>query len=81
MLASEAPETTIGAAGASLIVVGFTLSQASHNHAPARGPLTALALMSVALAWSSLHTAYPLRYARLYLLAARRRHRLPRRSP
>ena len=62
--ASEA--VRIGAAGASLIVVGFTLSQASHNHAPARGLLTALALMSVALAWSSLHTAYALRYARLY---------------
>ena len=56
----------IGAGGASLIAVGFTLAQASHVHAPARGLLTALTLTSVALAWSSVHTVYALRYARLY---------------
>ena len=63
---AAAEAVRIGAAGASLIAVGFTLGQASHTHAPARGLLTALALTSVALAWSSLHTVYALRYARLY---------------
>src|SRR6476619_5206472 len=33
---------------------------------PGRGLLTALALGSVALAWTSVHTVYVLRYARLY---------------
>lgn len=56
----------ISAGGASLIAVAFTLAQASHVHAPARGLLTALALTSVALAWASVHTIYALRYARLY---------------
>ncbi|MGN6168933.1 MAG: DUF1345 domain-containing protein [Solirubrobacteraceae bacterium] len=56
----------ISAGGASLIAVAFTLAQAGHVHAPARGLLTALALTSVALAWSSVHTIYALRYARLY---------------
>jgi uncharacterized membrane protein len=34
--------------------------------APSRGLLTSLALVSVALAWSAVHTVYALRYARLY---------------
>src|ERR1700742_3068730 len=55
-----------GAGAASLLAVGFTLAQASHAHAPGRGLLTALALVSVALAWSAVHTVYALRYARLY---------------
>jgi len=56
----------VGAGGPSLLVVGFTLAQASHAHAPSRGLLTALAFGSVALAWISVHTVYILRYARLY---------------
>ena len=56
----------VGAGAASLLVVGFTLAQASHAHAPSRGLLTALAFGSVALAWISVHTVYILRYARLY---------------
>lgn len=56
----------VGAGGASLLAVGFTLGQAGHTHAPARGLLIALGLVSVALAWSSIHTVYALRYARLY---------------
>jgi uncharacterized membrane protein len=46
--------------------VAFTLGQAGHSHAPGRGLLTALALASVALAWTSVHTVFALRYARLY---------------
>jgi hypothetical protein len=41
-------------------------SQASHAQAPGKGLLTALAVGSVALAWSAVHTVYALRYARLY---------------
>jgi uncharacterized membrane protein len=49
-----------------LLAVGFTLAQASHAHSPGSGLLTALALASVAMAWSAVHTVYALRYARLY---------------
>jgi uncharacterized membrane protein len=56
----------LGAGAASLIAVIFTLAQAGHQHAPARGLLTALSIASVALAWTSVHTVYLLRYARIY---------------
>jgi uncharacterized membrane protein len=56
----------IGAGAASLIAVAFTLVQAGSAHAPARGLLSALAIGSVALAWTSSHTVYLLRYARSY---------------
>ena len=63
---AAAETVLVGAGAASLLVVAFMLAQASHAHAPARGLLTTLALTSVALAWSSVHTVYVLRYARLY---------------
>lgn len=63
---TAAEAVLLGAGTASLIAVAFTLGQASHVHAPTRGLLTGLALTSVALAWSSVHTVYALRYARLY---------------
>jgi uncharacterized membrane protein len=63
---TAAEAVLLGAGVASLLAVGFTLAQASHAHAPGRGLLTALALASVALAWSAVHTVYALRYARLY---------------
>jgi uncharacterized membrane protein len=63
---AAAEAVLLGAGAASLIAVGFTLAQASHTHAPDRGMLTTLALASVALAWSAVHTVYALRYARLY---------------
>jgi uncharacterized membrane protein len=56
----------IGAGAASLVAVGFTLSQAGDALAPARGLLTVLAMGSVAFAWTSVHTVHVLRYARLY---------------
>jgi uncharacterized membrane protein len=56
----------IGAGAASLVAVAFTLSQAGDAIAPERGLLTALAVGSVALAWTSVHTVHVLRYARLY---------------
>jgi uncharacterized membrane protein len=63
---AAAEAVLLGAGAASLLAVGFTLAQASHAHAPGRGLLTVLALVSVALAWSAVHTVYALRYARLY---------------
>jgi uncharacterized membrane protein len=56
----------IAAGAASLVAVAFTLSQAGHAAAPARGLLLALGIGSVALAWTSVHTVHVLRYARLY---------------
>jgi uncharacterized membrane protein len=56
----------VGAGAASLFAVGFTLAQAGDAGSPERGLLTALAIGSVALAWTSVHTVYVLRYARLY---------------
>ena len=61
-----AESVLIGAGAASLVAVAFTLSQAGDASAPARGLLTALAIASVALAWTSVHTVHVLRYARLY---------------
>jgi uncharacterized membrane protein len=62
-----AAEAILLAAGAaSLIAVAFTLVQAGDAHGTARGFLTALAIVSVALAWASIHTVFMLRYARMY---------------
>src|SRR4051794_19805044 len=61
-----AESVLIGAGAASLVAVAFTLSQAGDAAAPERGLLTALAIGSVALAWTSVHTVHVLRYARLY---------------
>ncbi|HXO07594.1 MAG TPA: DUF1345 domain-containing protein [Solirubrobacteraceae bacterium] len=63
---TAAESVLIGAGAASLLAVVFTLAQAKHAHAPERGFLTVLALVSVALAWGAVHTVYALRYARLY---------------
>jgi uncharacterized membrane protein len=51
---------------ASLIAVGFVLAQAGRATPLERGLLTALAVGSVVLAWTTVHTIFTLRYARLY---------------
>jgi uncharacterized membrane protein len=56
----------VGAGAANLVAVAFTLAQAGDAVAPTRGWLIALAIASVALAWTSVHTVWMLRYARLY---------------
>jgi uncharacterized membrane protein len=63
---TAADAVLLGAAGASLLAVVFTLAQAGAATSPERGLLTALAIGSVALAWTSVHTVFLLRYARLY---------------
>ena len=62
---TAAEAVLLGAGAASLLAVAFTPVQAGRAHAPARGLLSALAIGSVALAWTSIHTVFVLRYARL----------------
>jgi uncharacterized membrane protein len=63
---AAAEAVLIGAGAASLVAVAFTLAEAGNSGEPQRGLLTALAIGSIALAWTSVHTVYLLRYARLY---------------
>ena len=51
---------------ASLFSLGFVLIPAAQADGLERGLLGALALVSVALSWTLLHTLFTLRYARLY---------------
>jgi uncharacterized membrane protein len=62
--ASEALLLT--ASVASLIAVGFALAHASGDDRDVRIMLTALAVASVVVGWTAVHTIYALRYARLY---------------
>ena len=59
----------LGASVASLVAVVFTLAHAGHDTGAARVAMSLFALLSVALAWASVHTVYTLRYARLYYAA------------
>ena len=63
---SEGEAILVGAGTASLVAVGFTLLDAGRSTGAARVSLIALAVVSVVLAWASVHTVYVLRYARLY---------------
>jgi uncharacterized membrane protein len=56
----------LSASVASLVAVGFVLAEAGRAGAGQRGALTALAVVSVLLAWSVVHTSFALRYARLF---------------
>jgi uncharacterized membrane protein len=59
----------LAASVASLVAVGFVLAEAGRGADARRGVLTALAVVSVLLAWSVVHTIFALRYARLYYAA------------
>jgi uncharacterized membrane protein len=56
----------LSAASASLLAVAFDLADAGRHSGADKGLLIALAIVSVALAWASVHTIFLLRYARLY---------------
>lgn len=58
--------TLLGAGVASLVAVGLVLAQASRDHGADKALLIALALVSVTLAWATVHTVYTLRYGDLY---------------
>ncbi len=59
----------IGASIASLVGVALALVKAGGEQNPAHTLITALAFLSVVVSWSSVHTVFTLRYARLYYQA------------
>ena len=59
----------LSASVASLAAVGFVLVEAGRASTGQRGALTALAVISVLLGWTVVHTIYALRYARLFYAA------------
>jgi uncharacterized membrane protein len=63
---AKADAVLLSACVASLVAVGFVLVDANSHHGTDKGLLIALALISVALAWATVHTIYTLRYASLY---------------
>jgi uncharacterized membrane protein len=63
---AKADAILLSACVASLVAVGLVLADANHHHGTDRGLLIALALISVGLAWATVHTVYTLRYASLY---------------
>src|SRR5262245_5148913 len=56
----------LSASVASLVAVAFTLVRAGREHGTVKSRLIALAVLTVALAWSTVHTVYMLRYGDLY---------------
>ena len=56
----------LAASLASLVGVGLILLQASRSSGAAPALLTGLGVLSVVLAWATVHTVYTLRYADLY---------------
>ncbi len=64
---SDAVVLTAGAV--SMIAVGFELSKSASAHGMVKLATISLALVSVATAWSSVHTIFTLHYARRYYSA------------
>ena len=62
--AAEAAVLCAGAA--SLVAVAFGLAKANHVHGAAEFGLTLVAVLAVVLAWTTVHTIYTLRYARIF---------------
>jgi uncharacterized membrane protein len=56
----------VGASVASLVGVGFVVAAGGNAHGAKGGFLVALAVLTVVLSWSVVHTSFTLRYARLY---------------
>jgi uncharacterized membrane protein len=54
------------AAVASLVAVGLVLVRARHSSGAPEALLVALAIASVVLSWTMVHTTFTLRYARMY---------------
>jgi uncharacterized membrane protein len=59
----------VSAGVASLTAVGLALVKAGNAHGGTKAYLIVVGLLSVALAWSAVHTVFTLRYARLYYSA------------
>lgn len=56
----------IAAAATSLVGVGFVLNKAGQSQGLVKGLTTALAVLSVVLAWTTVQTIFTLRYAALF---------------
>ncbi|HEX4217609.1 MAG TPA: DUF1345 domain-containing protein [Acidimicrobiales bacterium] len=56
----------VSAGVASLAAVGLALVKAGNAHGGTKAYLIVVGVLSVALAWSAVHTVFTLRYARLY---------------
>ncbi len=56
----------IAASVASLVAVAFTLVQAGGDHGAPKALLISLVVLTVALAWATVHTVFTLRYGDLY---------------
>jgi uncharacterized membrane protein len=56
----------LGAAVASLVAVGYGLLRARSIHGLLGGVVAGLAVASVVVSWTAVHTVFALRYARLY---------------
>lgn len=59
----------VGASVASLVGVGLTLVRSASAHGGAAAAETALAVLTVILSWTVVHTVYMLRYAHLHYMA------------
>jgi len=56
----------LGASVASLLGVGFIIAAGGQAHGARNAFLVALAIFTVVVSWSVVHTTYMLRYARIY---------------
>jgi uncharacterized membrane protein len=56
----------LSASVASLVAIGFVLVKAGHSTGSSKGLLIGLTILSVVLAWATVHTVFMLRYARLF---------------
>ncbi len=65
---TEADLLLLGACVASLVGVVFVLLKASHATGGVRPLLIGVALLSVTLSWTVVHTVYTLRYAHLFYM-------------
>jgi uncharacterized membrane protein len=63
---TAADATLLAASVATLVAVAYTLIDAAGHTGQTKALLITLALVSVALAWATVHTVYTLRYADLY---------------
>ena len=61
----EATTLLVGASTASLLGVGFALGLAGRSYGATKALLVAVAVLTVALSWTTMNTVYTLRYAHL----------------
>jgi uncharacterized membrane protein len=74
----------VGASVASLVGVGFVIAASGDSGGLAKAGYVAFAVVTVFLSWAVVHTAYTLRYARLYYggkAGGINFHQLPDREP